>query len=262
MSLDTVGLFTRSMDDIDLLVELFLLKDDAPLPSTPLDIKGHRFGFIRGPNWEQAEQATINAMDEVENALTDAGAIVEDVELPAEFHKVLEWHKTVCKGEGRASFWPDYLTSASKLTPLVRELIEDGMTVSRADLTAAIDGLAVLRPVIDVIASSYTALIAPSVPGEAPLFDASRSTGSYVFNAAWTALHVPVINVPGCKGEHGMPVGISLIAPRYHDQALVRTARAVSELLAPTPKAAAKKEAVEDTDEMPSVADLDIDIDQ
>lgn len=48
-----------------------------------------------------------------------------------------------------------------------------------------------------------------------------------IFNAIWTALHVPVINVPGFVGETGMPVGLSLVAGRYQDRHLLRVAREV-----------------------------------
>lgn len=248
ITLDTVGLFARSMDDLELLSEAFLLKDDAPLPSTPLSLKDARFGFVRGPTWENAEQPTIDAMAKTKEALVAAGAAVEDVELPAEFSNIIAWHKTVCTGEGRAAFWPDYLTSAQKLTPSVRQLVEDGMTLSRAELTTALDGIAALRPTIDAIASKYTAIITPSVAGEAPLFDESRSTGSHQFNRMWTALHVPVVNVPALKGPNGMPVGVSVVGPRYHDQAVLRAARAVSEALDPKVKKEEEAQAVPDID--------------
>ena len=41
------------------------------------------------------------------------------------------------------------------------------------------------------------------------------------------AFHTPVINVPGFKGENGMPIGLSLVAPRYEDRRLLRVAKAV-----------------------------------
>lgn len=46
----------------------------------------------------------------------------------------------------------------------------------------------------------------------------------------WTVLQVPVINIPGFKGPNGCPLGLSLVAPRYHDQALLRVAKAVGQV--------------------------------
>lgn len=41
------------------------------------------------------------------------------------------------------------------------------------------------------------------------------------------ALHTPVLNVPGFKGDSGMPVGVSLVAPRYHDRHLLAVGKKV-----------------------------------
>ena len=39
-----------------------------------------------------------------------------------------------------------------------------------------------------------------------------------------------MINVPGFKGEHNMPVGLSLVAPRYHDRHLLAVSKKVGEV--------------------------------
>ena len=45
------------------------------------------------------------------------------------------------------------------------------------------------------------------------------------------ALHTPVVNVPGLKGSNDMPIGISLVAPRYRDRHLLKVSRAVGQVL-------------------------------
>lgn len=44
------------------------------------------------------------------------------------------------------------------------------------------------------------------------------------------ALHVPVVNIPGFGGESGMPVGVSLIMPRYKDRELLGICKEVGKL--------------------------------
>jgi Asp-tRNA(Asn)/Glu-tRNA(Gln) amidotransferase A subunit family amidase len=39
-----------------------------------------------------------------------------------------------------------------------------------------------------------------------------------------------VVNIPGFKGENGMPVGVSLVAPRYHDRHLLAVSQKVGEI--------------------------------
>lgn len=43
-------------------------------------------------------------------------------------------------------------------------------------------------------------------------------------------MHTPVVNIPGFKGKSGMPIGISLVAPRYHDRHLLAVSKRVGEI--------------------------------
>lgn len=61
----------------------------------------------------------------------------------------------------------------------------------------------------------------------ADVFDSFQS-----FNLMWTVLHQPVLNVPGFKGANGLPIGLSLIAPRFEDNRLLATAPQVAEVFA------------------------------
>lgn len=100
--------------------------------------------------------------------------------------------------------------------------------MTRADQLDAYDFISALRPVMDKIARGFTCLITPSVTSEAPVTDEPmRFTGDASFQLMWSVLHTPVINVPGFVGPNGMPVGLTLVAPRYHDQVLLAAADAV-----------------------------------
>jgi Asp-tRNA(Asn)/Glu-tRNA(Gln) amidotransferase A subunit family amidase len=44
------------------------------------------------------------------------------------------------------------------------------------------------------------------------------------------ALHVPVISIPGFAGENGLPIGLSLVAPRYYDRHLLAVSAKVGDL--------------------------------
>lgn len=42
---------------------------------------------------------------------------------------------------------------------------------------------------------------------------------------------MPVVNLPAFKGEHGMPIGVSLVAGRFRDQHLLNVAKVLAEPL-------------------------------
>jgi Asp-tRNA(Asn)/Glu-tRNA(Gln) amidotransferase A subunit family amidase len=78
------------------------------------------------------------------------------------------------------------------------------------------------RAEFDDIAAAYDVVLAPSATGEAPV--GIESTGDASFNGMWTALQVPVVNVPGHTGPAGMPVGLSLVGRRYDDRRAIAAA--------------------------------------
>jgi amidase len=96
-------------------------------------------------------------------------------------------------------------------THMIRWL-ENPDGVTKKDLLHAMDSIAALRPTFDRLAEQYDAIVTPSTFGSAPV--GLESTGDMRFNAMWTALHVPVLNVPGFASAEGMPIGLSLVAPR------------------------------------------------
>ncbi|KAK1823648.1 hypothetical protein LTR12_001834 [Friedmanniomyces endolithicus] len=226
--LDTLGLYARSVDDLKLLAEVFGLKDDQP-PREPTDgVKGMKFGLLRTMVWDQARLGTRNAMEKGVELLKSHGAEVKEIDFPADFDRLPDWHSCILKSDGRTAFRPEYMVAKDKLDRSLVEHVEEAHGYTRGAYLEAFDGVSALRPKWDAIARDYDAVIVPSVPDEAP--EGMESTGSAVFNSMWTALHVPVINVPGFQGEHGMPIGLSLVAPRYHDQALLEVAKVVGEI--------------------------------
>jgi Asp-tRNA(Asn)/Glu-tRNA(Gln) amidotransferase A subunit family amidase len=46
----------------------------------------------------------------------------------------------------------------------------------------------------------------------------------------WTILHVPCLNVPGFVGEDGMPIGLTVVGPRYHDLSVLYAGEAIGKI--------------------------------
>lgn len=246
---DTLGLYARSVEDLQLLADVFSLQDDEPVHE-PFEVKGAKFAMLKTKAWPQAGPGTTAAMDLGAKLLRDHGAEVEEIELPAEFDKAAEFHRTLLHSEGRVSFLPEYRTSKKQLHPFLIGHVDNEHKISRAAQLHAFDAMAALRPKIDAIASRYAAIITPSVPDVAPV--GLYSTGSASFNSIWTvstflgnmkgfcisktliisvqAFHTPVTNIPGFKGEADMPIGLSLVAPRYHDRHLLAVSKAVGNI--------------------------------
>ncbi|KAL4926694.1 amidase [Aspergillus undulatus] len=226
LSLDTIGIFGRSVEDLRLLSGVLGIKDDE-VPQFK-DLKGAKFGVVKGPVWNQAGKGTLDAMEKAQTLLKSHGATIEEVALPPDFQNMPDWHAKIMAADGRVAFLSEYRTDKSKLQGFLIGHVENVKGYTHAQELAAFDGVASLRPVIDGIANRYDALLTPSVPDEAPL--GIESTGSAAFNGMWTALHVPVVNIPGFKGENGLPVGVSLVAARHRDEHLLAVAEEVGKV--------------------------------
>ncbi|KAJ7281943.1 amidase [Mycena rebaudengoi] len=225
LNLDTMGFFTRSVADLELLADVFRLEDDEKQP-VPFTISGARFAVCKTHVWPEAGPGTQNALALAVKLLRDQGATVEELDLPAEFTAVTASTSCVFACDANRTFLHEYICAKDKLDPVIVGFVENALKISNRDHLAALDTLAQLRPKLDAIASGYNAILTPSVVDEAP--EGLDKTGSPAFCAMWTALHVPVVNIPGFVGDNGMPIGLSLVAPRYHDRRLLKVSAAVA----------------------------------
>jgi Asp-tRNA(Asn)/Glu-tRNA(Gln) amidotransferase A subunit family amidase len=227
LSLDTLGLYARSVEDLELLADVFALEDRAPPP--PFALEGARIAAYRSPAWGKMEPAGRAAFERGVTLLQGAGAKVERLELPASFDALPEHQARVMAGEAATTF----LSELRAQGPLMHEdliaLATNKRGVTRAALLASLDAAAAARVAFDEIAAGYDAVLTPSAPGEAPQ---GPTTGDASLNAMWTLLHVPVVQVPGFRGPNGMPIGLSLVGPRYTDRRVLRAAQVIGTLFA------------------------------
>ena len=225
MTLDTLGIFTRSIEDLQLFAKAFQLADDVPPPLTPKPLSECRFAYVKTDIWGAAiplgpglppsgvTPELSAAWDRSKELLRAAGADVVDVDLPPEIDKMYGVrHRYIMDGESRVNFLPEYLVDKDNLDPVLQGHVENRSKISRRMQLDAYDSIAALRPVIDRLAGQYDAIITPSVASEAPM--GLGYTGDARFCAMWTVLHVPCVNIPGFASESGMPIGLTLVAPR------------------------------------------------
>ncbi|KAI4924753.1 hypothetical protein J4E85_007870 [Alternaria conjuncta] len=225
--LDTLGLYARSVADLELLADTFAIHDDAP-PPTGFTVKGAKFALLKTMVWPSVGPGTSAALDKAVSLLRAHGAEVEEISLPDDLNDLPAWHAAVLNSDGRTAFLPEYTVAKDKISEQLVGHVENSGNISRKAQLESFDKIAAARPVVDEILGRYAAVLTPSVPDEAPL--GIEKTGSAAFCLIWTALHTPVVNVPGFKGENGMPIGVSLVAPRYHDRRLLAVSSKVGEI--------------------------------
>jgi Asp-tRNA(Asn)/Glu-tRNA(Gln) amidotransferase A subunit family amidase len=231
-TLDHVGVFSRSLDDLALLAEQLVgdderdpdtrpraripfaatLAQEPPLP--PL------LAFVKGPVWDRAAEDTREAFDELVRELGDR---VTEVELPESAGTALDWHRTIMEAEMAANLDAEWETGRERLSEQLRGLMARGRETRALDYQKALARIPMLNEGFAEIFERFDAILTPAAPGTAP--KGLGSTGDPAFCTLWTLLGTPALTLPLMQGANGLPLGVQLVGPRHGDARLLRTAR-------------------------------------
>ncbi|KAL2826488.1 amidase signature domain-containing protein [Aspergillus cavernicola] len=205
-SFDTFGFFARSVEDLQLLADVFALEDDEPARDVPL--KDVYVALIKTPMWLQAGAGAVAAMGKAAIIPQKCGVQVEDVSFPG-------------SPEGNTG-------NKANLAAEICDLVENTANYSHKEKWKLV--IRTLICGLNNLAAKYSVIPTPSAVDEGPLgFD---NMGRATFDTLWTAkFHMPAINIPAFRGANGMPIGISLVAPQFRDQHLLRISKIIGEVL-------------------------------
>ena len=225
-SLDSLGVMARSVDDIVLLRSVLLGRPpgDAWQMGAP-----PRLAVCRTAQWSLAEPQAQQALDACVQTCRQAGAVVTELELPAQFAQLIDGHKTIMAYEAAHNYVFETSRCADQLSPAFRALTETGAQVSREDYASAKRAVVQAKRVLRSLAAHVDAWISPAAIGEAPM--ASSGTGDPVMSRMWTALQGPSLCVPLGRGALGLPLAVQLVALAGHDDTLLQTGQWVGTAL-------------------------------
>jgi amidase len=220
-SLDTLGLIARSIEDIALYRDVLLGGEPAPLPG---ESRAPRIGFCRTHFWPRVEPGTRAMIEDAARKLARAGALLEDVELPAEFRDIEDTHLAISSYEFARNFTWEIENHWGEISETLRaNRLKHGLACSFERYRKARDHAERCRGLLPRAFGERDVLLTAAAAGEAPA--GLAATGDASFCLTWTTSHVPCITLPVFRGPHGLPVGLQLVAPRNADRALFTAAR-------------------------------------
>lgn len=109
ITIDTIGVFARSIEDLQLVTSVFVLKDDGPLRE--ISLKEARIAVMNTPVWHRAGPGTVTAMEKAATILESCGAKVEQVSFPSDigdFGILKRMHSVTTSSDARAAFLKEY----------------------------------------------------------------------------------------------------------------------------------------------------------
>ncbi|HEU4441382.1 MAG TPA: amidase [Burkholderiales bacterium] len=217
-SLDTIGVFARKVDELGPLLHVLT---GRPLSETPS--AKPRVGLCRTPRWSEADGETQANLEGAAQALAKAGAQVRDFDLPKGSAALFDRHSAVMGYESaRALAW-EYTQYPEQISSNLRPRLEAGWRVTRQDYDEVRGIARSCRRQLAEQLREFDFLLTPSAASAAPA--SLASTGSPVFNRAWTLFGVPCVTLPFGAAANALPLGVQLVGAFDQDMALLEWAK-------------------------------------
>ena len=234
-SLDTVGILVRTVTDAAVLLQAMAGHDsndpgsaEQPVPDFLEQMGRHSGaprlgllsqGYFFDRSTPEVRQHTLNIADR----LREAGAIIEELELPQSFDSAPEVQRVVMNVECAAYHEEFFRHRADEYGPRLRENIEMGLLIPSVTYLQAQRLRREFRQDLAALAGRVDALLMPATPAPAPRD--LNTTGDAAFQSPWTSAGLPTVVVPSGLSEGGLPLGVQLAAPPFEEGRLLGVAR-------------------------------------
>jgi aspartyl-tRNA(Asn)/glutamyl-tRNA(Gln) amidotransferase subunit A len=192
-------------------------------PVTPRSWTGLRVGVWRPEAWLQPEALT--ALDETRAHLERLGAVTSDMTLP----DMLDAYSPIVQSEAATIHAAALLDNPTGFSAGTEELLRLGAARSAAEVQAARDRREHYRADLETLFETHDLILAPSVPGPAPLIgqtslllpegDAALRLAVLRLSVPFSLLGVPTLALPRPAGH--LSVGVSLVMPWNADVELL-----------------------------------------
>lgn len=236
-TLDTVGVYGRSIDDLALIGDALSIFDTNDTHSFPGSrgrmrdalavepLRPPKFAFLRTPAWDHADPDAQAAIEGVAKSL---GAQCDEQDLPDPWDQIIELHATVMAAEDLAYYGKFLEEQPELLSAKITERLNAAKSVRGDAYVKALLARETINQSLEKLLGEYDAVLCLASPGPAP--DNLETTGNAIFNGLWTYLGVPCVSLPRLT-VRDLPMGVQLVGMRGDEGRLLRTARWLDERL-------------------------------
>ncbi|MGE8704527.1 MAG: amidase [Achromobacter sp.] len=218
-SLDTIGWFTRDVEQSQQVASVLLPGSAAPRPD-----RAPRVALVTASAIGDLSDAARTALNDCAAVLREQGAHITAPEVDGDLQTLLHIHSQTMLAELARGLLPVALgAQGSLLSPALRAAVDRGLAIPYAEYVALQHRRVQLAREWQARFGDVDFIITPSAPSEAP--EGVRSTGSSLFNRIWSLLGWPALHLPTGCADNGLPVGVQWVARTDEDQALLGWAR-------------------------------------
>ena len=230
-TLDHIGMFGRTVEDVALLAKI-LIKKDKHDPATihysaekilEETKKGPlfepKFIFYKTDFWKIIDKKSRESFEYFIKSFKN----IEVFDTPSYFKDIHKYHQIIHETDLANNFSVYYKKYKSKLSKFMQSAIAKGNKYSAKEYAEAIDFKKQSYDSYQEVFEDYHGVITPSSPGVAP--KGLTNTGTAEFNKVWSYLGTPCISLPLLEGENKLPLGVQLVGDRYDDHRFLGVAK-------------------------------------
>src|SRR6266581_3290939 len=240
-SLDHVGFFARRVDDAAYALSLLGGASDSdfhgrPVPAFQVSIEqglsplaAPRLAIVRFAKWSKAEPEQQQLFDAAVVKSRDAGATLEERELPELDRTNWSTINTILASEAALSFSDLVQRYPDRTSNHLKDLVRTGKAHTAYDYLAAKALQEKLRSAVSSQLSGFDAVLTLPAFGEAP--EGLGYTGDAQYCAPWTLLGTPAVSLPAGFGKNGLPLGLQIVGAYRQDYRTLRVAKWIESVL-------------------------------
>ena len=244
-----IGGITRTVTDSALLLNVLAgpdERDHGSLPATDTDylaeiergVNDVRIAYSGDLGYATTHAEVAQLCATATAALSDAGAIVENIEL--DWQDPHACWSVFFYGASGARLGHELEQNGHLLDPGLRRCVEQAVKMTSADLTQAMADREAFWQQVRKLFETCDLLITPTLavpPFAIGQDNADSLTGEPQGDLQWTQFTYPfnltgqpACSVPAGWTEDGLPVGLQIVGPRFGDALVLRAARALEQL--------------------------------
>lgn len=224
-SLDTLGFFARSVDDLALIFEASRVRGENyeyvhhyidnyhPVPD-----KKFRIGIVKHPKWDLASDAAKTAFEQWCCTLQSPRLQIQEVTLPSFCETIHTTHQCIYD-KSLAYYFKDEYAQHTLMSPIFYDIIQEGSKITKEQYQEALEKQSRETVAFNDWIESYDILLTLATADEAPIGLTTPDIPDA--NLIWTYLGLPSATIPVLKGKNGLPIGVSVVAGKYHDTLLL-----------------------------------------
>jgi amidase len=240
-SLDHVGFFARCVDDVACVLSLLVGTSDSdihgrPVPAFEVSIEqglaplpAPRLAIVRFAKWSKAEREQQQVFEAAVATLRDAGAILQELELPELDHSNWSTVNAILASEAALIFGDLVERFPDRTSDHLKELVRIGKAHLAYDYLAAKAQQEKLLPALSSELSGFDAVLTLPAFGEAP--EGLGYTGDAEYCAPWTLVGMPAVSLPAGFGKKRLPLGLQIVGPYREDYRTLRVAKWIESVL-------------------------------